>query len=101
MKKIISFLILILTVSSCGSLGEAKRVFKNEKTVSTDEFLVKKKDPLVLPPDFNELPKPDSVSKTQETEEEKIKTFFNTSEKNKKNKKTSSIEESILSEIQK
>ena len=101
MKKIISFLILILTVSSCGSLGEAKRVLKNEKTVSTDEFLVKKKDPLVLPPDFNELPKPDSVSKTQETEEEKIKTFFNTSEKNKKNKKTSSIEESILSEIQK
>lgn len=101
MKKIISFLILILTVSSCGSFGDAKRVLKNEKTVSNDEFLVKKKDPLVLPPDFNELPKPDSVSKTQETEQEKIKIFFNTSEKNKKNKKTSSIEESILSEIQK
>ena len=32
-----------------------------QKNSSADEFLVKKKDPLILPPDFENLPIPDEV----------------------------------------
>jgi hypothetical protein len=33
-----------------------KSAFENQKKNNTDEFLVEKKSPLVMPPDFNELP---------------------------------------------
>ena len=34
-----------------------------KKLKTTDEFLVKKKDPLVLPPDYNKIPEPGSLKK--------------------------------------
>jgi hypothetical protein len=40
---------LLFLLSSCQSLG---------KKDNTDEFLVQKKNPLVLPPDYNDLPLP-------------------------------------------
>ena len=54
------FRILILISSflifySCGTIKEG---FTNQKKNSSDEFLVEKKDPLVMPPDYNELPTP-------------------------------------------
>ena len=48
------FLILI----SCGTLKEG---FSNQKKNNSDEFLVEKKAPLVMPPDYNELPIPKDV----------------------------------------
>ena len=53
------FYILIATVllfSSCSSLKEG---FVNQKKNNSDEFLVEKKSPLVMPQDYNELPIPD------------------------------------------
>ena len=38
--------------------------------IGVDEFLVKKKEPLVLPPDFNKIPEPGSLSKKKEDENE-------------------------------
>ena len=58
MEKISKLLILtifIITLNSCGSVREG---FTNSKKKSTDEFLVKKKSPLVMPPEFDELPIP-------------------------------------------
>ena len=58
MKKIFRiFLFLSLTVAttSCGTL---KKGFSNQKKEGSDEFLVEKKSPLVMPPNFNELPIP-------------------------------------------
>ena len=54
------FRILILISSflifySCGTIKEG---FTNQKKNSSDEFLVEKKDPLIMPPDYNELPTP-------------------------------------------
>ena len=49
------FLILFLFLSVCGTVKEA---FSNQKKNSSDEFLVEKKSPLVMPPDFDELPIP-------------------------------------------
>ena len=68
MKKInliILFLSLILVFNSCSSLNEAGKVLRNEKKNSTDEFLVKKREPLTQPPDFEKIPEPGSIKKEQ------------------------------------
>ena len=74
MKNFFYFISIILLLSACGGLSDAKKVLKNEKISNTDEFLVKKKEPLILPPEFDKLPKPNSKkSKNKTTEEEKLK----------------------------
>jgi len=59
----------ILLVSCTGNVG---KILRNEKIKSTDEFLVKKKDPLVLPPNFNDLPKPQTQKNSENNGEESI-----------------------------
>ena len=51
MKKFKKFILLnfILLLDSCGTVEEG---FVNQKKRSTDEFLVEKKSPLVMPPDL-------------------------------------------------
>mgnify|MGYP007000451735 CR=1 len=51
MKKIretFLFYILMSFLYSCGAASEAGKVLRNEKTKTTDEFLVKKREPLTL-----------------------------------------------------
>ena len=64
MKKIFLIMSSVLLVS-CQSMGEAKKVLSNEKIKTTDEFLVKKKEPLEIPPDVDEIPTPGSLKKQQ------------------------------------
>ena len=63
--KIIKFLLVLLSLAfflnGCSSFKEAGKVLRNEKTTSTDEFLVKKKDALTQPPDFDSIPKPGTL----------------------------------------
>ena len=47
-------------------MKSVKRGLTGEKADSTDEFLVKKKDPLILPPDFENLPTPDERIEAEE-----------------------------------
>ena len=54
-KSIFFILVISITLQSCGTLKEG---FKSQKKNSTDEFLVEKKSPLVMPPEFDELPMP-------------------------------------------
>ena len=97
-KKIIYILSLIFFITSCQSLGEVKRGLTGEKKKSTDEFLIQKKDPLILPPDYENLPTP--YERTAATEE--ISTFEKTLgisiEDN--SSASSSVEDSILKKIQ-
>ena len=51
--KILTFFGLLFFLSSCGSEG-----LIGGKKDNTDEFLVQKKNPLVVPPDYNDLPLP-------------------------------------------
>ena len=44
-------------------ISDAGKVLRNEKTRTTDEFLVKKREPLILPPDYNKIPKPGQLKK--------------------------------------
>ena len=59
MKKnkfaLLTFFGLLFLLSSCQS---AKEGLSGRKKDNTDEFLVQKKNPLVLPPDYNDLPLP-------------------------------------------
>tara|TARA_A100001388_G_scaffold273728_1_gene256056 strand:- start:1638 stop:1958 length:321 start_codon:yes stop_codon:yes gene_type:complete len=66
-----SFIILLLvSLSSCGTLKEG---FKNQKKNNNDEFLVEKKSPLIMPPDFDELPVPRSKEEKENSSKNSIK----------------------------
>ena len=57
-KKTIILLLLAFFVTSCETMGSVKRGLTGEKLKSSDEFFVRKKAPLSLPPKFDELPSP-------------------------------------------
>ena len=69
MKKINPLLIALLFLTSCGGLKEAGKVLRNEKIKTTDEFLVEKRNPLELPPDFKDIPEPGKLSKEKNDDE--------------------------------
>ena len=96
-------ILIILTVSSflfsCGGFKLKK------KADSGEEFLIEKKDPLVLPPDFSKLPKPNDQPETLD-EMVNIKSIFDgeqssTEENNDQNSSKSNIKKSISDKIQK
>ena len=66
MKKLNFLLLTLFLTVSCGTIKEAGKVMRNEKIQTTDEFLVKKRDPLVLPPNYEEMPQPRSSNKKKE-----------------------------------
>ena len=99
LKKIIYIIILTFFVTSCtDTFSSIKRGLTGTKADAADEFLVKKKDPLILPPDFENLPIPDEVPIL--LEESSI--FENTLEDDGKadSPESKSVESSILKKIQ-
>ena len=98
-KKIIYILSLIFFIASCGTFDSVKRGLTGQKKTSTDEFLIQKKDPLILPPDYENLPAPDEA--TMDAEE--ISDFEKSLEISieEASSTPSSVEESILKKIQK
>ena len=75
--KIFIFLNIILIITSCGTIKEG---FTNQKKNNSDEFLVEKKSPLVMPPKFNELPVPNSSNKKTKKNEDTIESLISNSE---------------------
>ena len=67
-RKTIYLFLLFLFLASCQTMSSVKRGLGGEKINNTDEFLVEKKDPLILPPDFENLPIPGNESE-EEVEE--------------------------------
>ena len=99
-KKIIFLLTLTFLVASCADSWDAvKRGVTGQKRQSMDEFLIKKKDPLALPPDYENLPMPAE----QQASEEEILSFEKTltSSAESDSSSASSTEESILQQIKK
>ena len=96
-KKITYIIILTFFVTSCGDTASSiKRGLTGAKKISGDEFLIQKKDPLILPPDYENLPIPN-----EETVTEAISTFEkNLGTLNEDNSsRSSSVEDSILKKI--
>ena len=96
--KLLIFFQLILFLYSCSTIKEG---FTNQKKSSNDEFLVEKKSPLVMPPDYNDLPVPDQNMETSETNENKIKDLVTKNENENNNSEDGNldIEQSILKKI--
>ena len=99
-KKLI-LLSFIFLITSCGTIKEG---FKNQKKNSNDEFLVEKKSPLIMPPDYNELPIPNVDSNQIETDKKSIKSLVTNEENggnnsNDKSFKSKGIEKSLLEKI--
>ena len=102
MKKIIISALLILLITSCQS---AKDAFTLKKKSSADEFLVEKKSPLVLPPDYGKLPMPENEGIIKEDlNQDEIKNLVTNGKKFlpseiKKNTKPTSVEKLIIEKI--
>ena len=75
--KITIFITFLFFVSGCGVVKEG---FKSPKQKTSDEFLVEKKSPLVMPPEFNELPVPNSSNKKTKKNEDTIESLISNSE---------------------
>jgi len=65
-KKVIYIMIIIFFVTSCETMNSVKRGLTGEKKLSTDEFLIEKKDPLIMPPDYENLPTPEDRADAEE-----------------------------------
>ncbi|MBD1164438.1 DUF3035 domain-containing protein [Pelagibacterales bacterium SAG-MED13] len=103
-KNICIIIFIGLFLYSC----KAAEGFKLKKKSSQgEEFLIEKKDPLVMPPEFSKLPQPDDELKTTKEEEIDFKTVLteNSSERDKNNSiedvSENKIKKSILKQIQK
>ena len=101
MRKIFLIVVLFSFLVSCGSTKDA---FTLKKKSSADEFLVEKKSPLVLPPDYGKLPLPGNAEiNDTSSDEDNIKNLLSNDNKSKssnnKSSDTISIKESILEKI--
>ena len=101
-KKILLNCILISFLHSCAGGSDAAKVLRNEKITNTDEFLVKKRDPLILPPEYDTLPKPNSAENSKKNDGNKINKILKfPDEQTSTTKGSSSVEESIMKNIRK
>ena len=104
MKIFKKFILLnfILLLASCSTM---KSAFVNEKKNNTDEFLVEKKSPLVMPPDYDELPIPKEKKEQSDKNKNEFKTLI--TQKNQDTKSDSNkdidknFEELLLDKIKK
>tara|TARA_A100000164_G_scaffold337786_1_gene331594 strand:- start:286 stop:597 length:312 start_codon:yes stop_codon:yes gene_type:complete len=99
-KKLLILLITLVFLSSCNSF---KSAITGEKKKPGREFMVIKKEPLTLPPDFEDLPEPEEeeVYKEEETVEVKkiLKGIANNTEVS--TGASEGLEDSILKKIKK
>mgnify|MGYP001185182129 CR=1 FL=1 len=98
-NKIIVIISFLLFLSGCGVVKEG---FKSPKQKTSDEFLVEKKSPLIMPPNFNELPVPKSSNQKNKKNDNTIEDLISKSEnkilENKENTKQD-LEKTILEKI--
>jgi len=91
------FGIALIILSGCNTV---KKGFQNPKKNSSDEFLVEKKSPLVMPPEFNELPIPNQNEDINQKNENNIKSLISDNDGNTDQEASKSdLEGSILSKI--
>ena len=100
MNKFKIFITLNIILMLC-SFGTVKEGFTNQKKNSIDEFLVEKKSPLIMPPNFDELPNPSGSTLADDSKNNSIKNLISKPRKDNTNLKNinKSIENSVLEKI--
>tara|TARA_Y100000590_G_scaffold348957_1_gene400246 strand:+ start:481 stop:804 length:324 start_codon:yes stop_codon:yes gene_type:complete len=102
--KITQIILFALLLYSCQSAKDALQGKKRSE--GSDEFLIEKKNPLTMPPDIDELPVPmDEEIIQNEEDNNKIKELLTKDNKVKsksssKSDKNTSVEKTILEQIQ-
>ena len=99
-KKIIVFFTVIFLFSGCNTI---RKGFEPDKR-SGEEFLVEKKSPLVMPPDFNKLPIPKEIEVQKDINENEFKSLItqdNQEIKSDEQDINKSFEELLLDKIKK
>jgi len=99
MKKFLIYFLIIIPLFGCES---AKEGFTLKKKNNSDEFLIEKKNPLIMPPEYGDLPVPGDFeaqsSNAGKDEFEKIITKSK-NKTSKKNIKKTNIEQTVLEKI--
>ena len=102
-NKLLILLSMSIALTACSSLEEAGKIIRNERVNSTDEFLIKKRQPLTIPPDMDKIPQPNSLEQSQNVndEEEQIKEILGAIDETSGSNMSSSgsTEKSILEKI--
>ena len=104
MIRVLILIIVLLNVASCQS---AKDAFTLKKKNNSDEFLVEKKSPLVLPPEYGKLRQPGEtemkdLEEKNESNNEVLNSLIKTdalNQKTLKNTEPTSLEKTILKKI--
>jgi len=94
LKYIVCLTLILPIITGCQALKDGLE--GNKKTKRAEEFLIKKKDPLVLPPEYEKLPLPNTK---EENKKSAIETVLNSSKKESDSKSTSVLENMILKEL--
>jgi len=95
--KIIFIIIIFIGLNGCTNFRDA---VTGQKKKTTDEFLIKKKDPLILPPDYDNLPIPKSKKK-KDVNSSLEAAISNSNNSNSSSESSSNLENMILRELRK
>tara|TARA_B100000586_G_C19989243_1_gene375538 strand:+ start:95 stop:421 length:327 start_codon:yes stop_codon:yes gene_type:complete len=106
-KNKLTILIIILFSILLYSCQSAKEALQGKKrSEQGDEFLVEKKNPLAMPPDYEKLPTPGNQEVSPETfsDNDEVKDLLNVQDSNEidsnNDSNTADIESSIIEKIQ-
>jgi len=94
-NKILITILFLLFISACSGIG-------TKRSDKSDEFLIEKKNPLVMPPDINDLPKPQEETDLK-VDENGFKEILISNSKDKQKSKSissSTLQESIIKKIE-
>ena len=105
-NKLTLILIILFSFSlyACQTVNEA--VGGKKRSEQSDEFLVQKKNPLAMPPDYEKLPTPGNKEISPETfsDDDEVKNILNIQEGDTSgsynNENSSDLESSIIEKIQ-
>ena len=98
LKKYFFFFSILIILTSCGGWDKFTKTMSGEKVTSTDEFLIKKKDPLALPPEYETLPLP----KTKEKKDtNSIQSSLGSKKMKSSSQNPSTLEKVVLEELRK
>ena len=96
-KNTLFILLILSALSSCQSVKDG---LTGKKKNNSDEFLVKKKNPLSLPPDFENLPEPTTSNKNDDKNDTEI-SLKEILTKNANTKSTVSVSETSIGSLEK
>jgi len=102
MKKILGLFALIILLNSCENVKKGLGMQKD----APDDFLIEKRNPLTMPPNFDLLPPDSIVQEDKKNDKDSLKEMFNKNidgkkevEPNKKENSFGSLEKSILDKV--